>query len=122
MIKVTYNIFARPDLPADEVRTLWMEAHGALLKRHAETLGVVRYVQTLHAPSLVEARMARSRGADAAGPFGMAELYWASKESFEDSFVRPAALAAYRELLEDEKRFAARSVASPWVGVERVVF
>ncbi|MEI5682635.1 EthD domain-containing protein [Mesorhizobium sp. CCNWLW179-1] len=121
MIKITYSIFARPELSDEEVRTLWMEEHGALLQRHAKTLGIARYVQTLRVQHPIEGKMRRSRGTEMDGPFGMAELYWESMETLEDSFTRPAAVAAYRELLEDEKRFAARSVAAPWIGVERQV-
>ncbi|MBS7707835.1 EthD domain-containing protein [Chelatococcus asaccharovorans] len=121
MIKITYSIFARPDVPEGQIRTLWMDEHRALLQRRARARGIVRYVQTLRSPSPIELKIARARGVAFEAPSGMAELYWESIEALETSFERPEAIAAYRELLEDEKGFTARSVASPWIGTQRQV-
>ncbi|WP_195759786.1 EthD domain-containing protein [Paracoccus sp. S-4012] len=120
-IKITYAIYARPDLEAEEVRRLWMDEHGNMLRRHARTLGIVRYVQTLHTPHPSEQGMAEVRGATAELPFGTAELYWESLETYEASVASREGRQAYRELLEDERRFASHVVSSPWLGKEREV-
>ena len=121
MIKVTYTIFPRTDLPAEEVRIRWMEDHGARMEKHASALRVSRYVQTLRQPHPVDDSMAKVRGISKSEPLGMAEIYWRSLEDMEFSLTDPDARRAYRELIEDEKRFAAWSVSTPWIGVEREV-
>lgn len=120
MIKLAYMIFPRADLDREEARRLWMEEHGALMEKHAATLRVARYVQTPHVGHPLEQVMAAARGLEARPPLGMAEIYWASREDLEFSFEDRAARRAYRELVEDEKRFAVPSL-SPWLGVEREV-
>ena len=120
MVKLTYIIFPRPDLDRDEARRLWMEDHGALMEKHAATLRVVRYVQTPHVADPLEAVMASARGIECRSPLGMAEIYWASREDLEFSFQDRDGRRAYRELVEDEKRFATATL-SPWLGAEREV-
>ncbi|MCB1512250.1 MAG: EthD domain-containing protein [Hyphomicrobiaceae bacterium] len=122
MIKITYTVFPRVDLDYRTAMRLWMEDHGALVVRHAESLRLVRYVQTPRGVfAAVEAAMARSRSIDPPHPLGLAELYWNSREELDFSFTDPVARNAYRELLEDEKRFAEWKLSSPWIGEERVV-
>ncbi len=120
MLKLTYVISPRPDLDREEARRRWMEDHGALMEKHAATLRVARYVQTPHVANPLEEVMASARGIEHRSPLGMAEIYWASREDFEFSFQDREARRAYRELIEDEKRFAAASL-SPWLGFEREV-
>lgn len=122
MIKITYLIFGREDLAADDIKRLWMIEHGAMVQRLAPRIRLARYVQTIRTPHPLENVMARSRNLNADLPFGMAELSWETLEDLEFSFRDDQAINAYREMLEDEKRFASRSVAStPWIGVEREV-
>ena len=120
MIKLTYLIFPRADIDRDKARRFWMEDHGALMKKHAATLRVVRYVQTPHVGHRLEQMMAAARGVEMRVPLGMAEIYWASREDLEFSFEDRAARRAYRELVADERRFAAMSL-SPWIGIENEV-
>ena len=122
MIKITYSVFPRADLSHETAIRLWMEEHGDLVRRHAATLRLARYVQTPRgAFGAIEAKMAAARGMQADGPLGLAELYWANREDLYFSFEDPDARRAYRELVEDEKRFAALGRSSPWIGEERVV-
>ena len=122
MIKITYTIFPRPDLTAEEARGRWLDDHGALMRKHAKTLRVVRYVQTPRIADPIEETMAAARGIESPAPLGMAEIYWASRQDLEASYTDAAGRRAYRELVEDEKRFAAWTMSSPWVGTEREVF
>lgn len=121
MIKITYSIFARKDLAPDVVRSRWMDDHGVMVLRFAGQLRLARYVQTLRTPHKLEAVMSASRKQSAEYPFGMAELYWNSREDLEWSFTDGDARECYRQLLEDEKRFAERGEWMPWIGTERVV-
>lgn len=121
MIKITYTIFPRNDLTRGEARLRWMRDHGNLMRKHASALRIARYVQTPNLDDPVEEKMAFARGLETARPLGLAEIYWTSREDLEFGFRDPAARQAYRELIEDEKRFAAWSLSSPWVGEEREV-
>ncbi|WP_180899113.1 EthD domain-containing protein [Martelella soudanensis] len=121
MIKITYSIFARKDLAPDIVRSRWMDEHGDMVRRFSEKLRLARYVQTLRTPHRLEGVMAASRNQPAQYPFGMAELYWRSREDLEWSFTDADARECYRQLLEDEKRFAERTEWMPWIGAEHVV-
>ncbi len=120
MIKLTYLIFPRDDLDREQARKLWVEDHGAMMQRHASTLRVARYVQTPHVPHPLNEAMAAVRGVEHRMPLGLAEIYWASQDDLEFSFRDPDGRRAYRELVEDEKRFAAPFLA-PWLGFQREV-
>jgi hypothetical protein len=120
MVKLTYLIFPRPDLARDEARRRWMYDHGALMEKHRSTLRIARYVQTPHVDDPLEAVMAAVRGVLPQSPLGMAEIFWESRDDLEHSFKDRDGRRAYRELVEDEKRFAAASF-SPWLGFEREV-
>lgn len=120
MIKLTYVLFARDGLELAAARHLWLEEHGAMMRRHASLLRVARYVQTPRVVHPLEAVMARTRGLDVPLPLGMAEIYWATQADLEFSFADPVARSAWRELVTDEGRFA-KAQQPPWIGEERVV-
>ncbi|ATI43674.1 hypothetical protein CBW24_16080 (plasmid) [Pacificitalea manganoxidans] len=122
MIKIIYSAFPRAD-PSDQTAIqLRMEEHGDLVKRHAGALRVAQNVRTPRGDlGVIETIMAAPRGMEPDGPLGLAEHYGANSEDLDFSFQDRDARRAYRDLLEDEKRFAAPGRSSPWVGQERVV-
>jgi uncharacterized protein (TIGR02118 family) len=118
MIKLVYCLRRLPRLTRAEFQRYWRETHGPLVRKHAEVLGVLRYVQahTLEDPMNVVLR--QGRGAQEEYD-GVAELWWESRESFTRAFSSPAAQAAARELLEDERAFIDMSRSSLWIAEER---
>ena len=48
MIKIVFCLRRKPGLSPDEFDRTWREDHAPLVKQHAETLGIRRYVQTIH--------------------------------------------------------------------------
>lgn len=120
MIKLTYLIFPRDDLDREVARKRWVEDHGDMMLKYASLLRIVRYVQTPHVPHPLNEGMAAVRGVEHRMPLGLAEMYWASQDDLEFSFRNPDGRRAYRELVEDEKRFA-EPVLAPWMGFEREV-
>ncbi len=46
MVKLIYCITRKPGMSVDEFQRYWRETHGPLVRRHATTLRIRRYVQT----------------------------------------------------------------------------
>jgi uncharacterized protein (TIGR02118 family) len=104
MVKLVFCLRRLPQLSRAEFQRYWLDRHGPLVRSHAATLGIRRYVQTHtdHAP-LGDA-VAASRGAPDAYD-GVAELWWDSAEALAAATATPEGAAAGRALLEDERRF-----------------
>jgi uncharacterized protein (TIGR02118 family) len=101
MTHLVFCLRRLPHLSADEFKRYWREVHAPLVREHARTLGIRRYVQS-HA--LDEAAVAHLRAGRGSGePFdGIARLWFdAAKAGAPDAQVALAAQA----LLDDERRF-----------------
>jgi uncharacterized protein (TIGR02118 family) len=117
MIKLVYCLRRRPDLSLEEFQRYWRETHGPLVRSHAATLRIKRYVQTHTLPGALTDAVRRSR--DSAEPYdGVAELWWDSAEDFAAGASTPEGRAAARELLEDERRFIDFARSSLWIAEE----
>lgn len=104
MIKVIFCLRRLPGMSRGEFQHYWRKVHAPLVARHADVLGIRRYVQshTLDDPAF--ARIAATRGGASAYD-GVAEL-WIEELSAPQSSERAAqAKLARQELLDDEKRF-----------------
>ncbi len=77
MIKLVFCVRRLPHLSLEQFQRYWLETHGPLVRRHAATLRIKRYIQVHTLDSPVNEAMRRSRGA--AEPYdGVAELWWDS--------------------------------------------
>ena len=45
MIKLTFCIYRLPHMSQEEFLSYWLDTHGPLVKKHASTLNVRRYLQ-----------------------------------------------------------------------------
>ena len=115
MIKLSYFIRRQPAWQRENFHTHWRENHAALIKKHAATFGLQRYVQ-LHA-----AEDPRNQP-DKTSPLpfdGVAELWFDSMDAFEAGDQdRQRAVA---ELLEDERTFIDLPNSPMWLAEEHVV-
>jgi uncharacterized protein (TIGR02118 family) len=93
-----------PHLSREEFQRYWRERHGALVKRHATTLRIRRYVQHHTALDPANDGLRASRGGPEAYD-GIAELQWESQEALASALGTAEGRAAGQELLEDERRF-----------------
>jgi len=120
MIKLAFPLHRRKELTREEFQAYWRETHAALVTKHAEVLGIKRYVQ-LHARSTaIDEGMRAARGAPE--PFdGIAELWFESEAAIAESFKNPDAVAAGQELIEDERRFIDLERSPLWLGEENEV-
>jgi hypothetical protein len=99
----------RSDLTRAEFQKYWREVHGPLVARHAELLGIYRYVQ-MHTPD-APPPLDELRG-PMAEPFdGIAELWWEAERAQGSDETRKAAL---RALVEDERNFIDIASSSKW--------
>jgi uncharacterized protein (TIGR02118 family) len=120
MIKLIFCVRRQPQLSLGEFQRYWLENHGPLVRKHARTLGIRRYVQVHTLDSPANEAMRRSR--EAGEPYdGVAELWWESVEAMAAATASPEGRDAGRELLEDERKFIDLARSALWVGREHEV-
>ncbi|MGB3810425.1 MAG: EthD domain-containing protein [Parvibaculum sp.] len=125
MIKITYCLTRKPGMTPEAFQHYWLNIHAPLVARHRKALRIARYVQlhtgTFDATDVI--RMSRVGGKLENAPAiydGVAQLWWATAEDLAAS--TPEALAAGRELLEDEAKFIDFTKSPLWFGEEKVIF
>jgi uncharacterized protein (TIGR02118 family) len=119
-MKVIYCLRRLPGLTPEEFRRYWLDVHGPLVRTHQQVLRIVRYVQvhTHYGPFLDKLRAFRG----SPEPFdGVAEIWYESLEALETLGHDPAARAASRKLLEDERRFVDSARSPIWIGAEHTI-
>ncbi len=121
MIKLVFTLRRRDGLSREEFQRYWREQHAPLVKRHADTLRIRRYVQTHAGDTDLDALLATSRGSEPGFYDGVAELWWDSVEDLVAAYSTEAGQVAGGELLEDEQRFIDLPRSPLWLGEETVV-
>jgi uncharacterized protein (TIGR02118 family) len=121
MIKMVFTLRRREDMTREEFQRYWREQHAPLVKRHADTLRIRRYVQVHASDTDLDAAIAGPRGSEPRFYDGAAELWWDSLEDLVAAFTSEAGQAAGEELLADERRFIDLPRSPLWLGEENVV-
>lgn len=120
MVKLVFCLKRLPELSLADFQRYWLETHGPLVRRHAATLRIKRYIQVHTLDSPVNEAMRAGRGAGE--PYdGVAELWWDSVQDLAGATASPEGRAASRELFEDERRFIDFSRSAVWVGEEHSI-
>ena len=121
MIKLVFCLRRKPGMTLAEFQDYWLNQHGPLVRSHAETLRIKRYVQThtLDDPATQQA-MARARGAPE-NYDGVAELWWDSREDMAAGVATPEGRAVSLALLEDERRFIDHGSSPLWLAEEHAI-
>ncbi|KCZ62670.1 hypothetical protein L53_11265 [Hyphomonas sp. L-53-1-40] len=119
MIKLTFCLRRLPHLSREEFQRYWREQHAPLVAKHAETLGILRYVQCHTGHNELNDAMQGSRGGPKAYD-GVAELWFESEESMAANSSEEVAKAG-AELLEDEKKFIDLASSPLWFGEEHAI-
>jgi len=102
MVHLIFCLRRLPHLSRAEFQRYWRETHAPLVKAHAGTLGITRYVQA-HTIDPPGTQGIAARGAP--DPYdGVAEI-WLDLETLQSAMNRAGALEAGRILLADERRF-----------------
>ena len=104
MVTITYCLRRKPGLSREAFLHYWHHTHAPLVARHADTLGILRYVQKHALPDAYAEDLREGRGAPA-GFDGVAEISFASLDSLAAAGSNPGFAEAARALLEDEAEF-----------------
>ncbi len=121
MIKLVFTLRRREGMTRQEFQRYWREQHAPLVRRHAETLHIRRYVQVHLRETDFDDAISSPRGSQPRFYDGVAELYWDNLDDLAAAFTTEAGQAAGRELLEDELRFIDLPSSPLWLGEENVV-
>ncbi|MEJ7717280.1 MAG: EthD domain-containing protein, partial [Thermoleophilaceae bacterium] len=119
MIKLAFTLRRRPDLSREQFQRYWREQHAPLVRGHAETLRIRRYVQ-LHTRETAADEGLREHRSHEEPYDGVAELWFDSVEDLMAAFGNPEGQTAAAELLEDEARFVDLQRSPIWLGEENV--
>ena len=109
------------DLSAQDFHDYWLNSHGPLVCKHAEAMGMQRYIQSHTLDSEHNEILRESRETEESFD-GLAEVWWTSLEDFEKALAQPAAQSAARALLEDEARFIDFSRSSIFMAREHSLY
>ena len=119
MIKVSYFIRRLPGWTPQAFLEYWRKSHAALIRRHAETFGIVRYVQIHpHPHPRNEPSAAFPNPCD-----GIAELWFRDEAGVNEWFENrsAAARAAGKAIRADERKFIDRAHSPLLVGREEPI-
>jgi uncharacterized protein (TIGR02118 family) len=121
VVKLVFCLRRLPQLSLAEFQEYWFQKHGPLVRSHAETLRIRRYVQTHTLDNAgLQRGIASYRGAPEAYD-GIAELWWDSLDDLVQASATPEGRAASAELLEDERRFIDHARSPLWVAEEHEI-
>ncbi len=120
MIRLVYALRRLPNLSREEFQRYWHETHGPLVRQHAMTLRILRYVQVHTIEDPLDDALRASRGA--MEPYdGVAECWWKDREDLTTAFTTPEGQRAGAKLLEDERRFIDLPRSAVWFAKEHVI-
>ena len=121
MVKLTFCLKRKSGMSREEFQRYWREVHGPLVRSHARTLSIRRYVQMHSSTLALNDALRASRGAP--GEYdGVAELWWDSLAELEAALASPEGARAGAELLEDERKFIDLAASPLWLGEETTVY
>jgi hypothetical protein len=116
MLKTVYVLRRRREMSLEEFQKYWLEHHGPLVKSHAATLGIKRYIQVHTRPPQASPAQPDPLRGQMLPPFdGVAEL-WTDPESATGSDEERR--EARRALAEDEAKFIDFANSAVWRGEE----
>jgi uncharacterized protein (TIGR02118 family) len=120
LVKLVYCLRRLPNLSLAEFQRYWLATHGPMVRKHAQVLGIRRYVQVHTLDDEANQRLREGRAGTEAYD-GVAELWWESREALMKAFSSPEGQAAATELLEDERRFIDLARSSLWLAEEHPI-
>jgi uncharacterized protein (TIGR02118 family) len=120
MIKLVYCLRRKPEISPEEFRRYWLDQHAAIIKKHAKTLNLKRYVQTHPTPSALMDAFNKSREEP---PYdGIAEIWYDSVDDIKTASATPEGKAAAREIWTDEAKFIEGRTSPVMISVEHEIF
>lgn len=104
MIKLVMCVRRRADLSRAEFQDYWLNHHGPLFQKFAETYKAIRYIQshTINTPLNDNVKKARGMSEEYDG---IAEIWWESEKDFIEAISAPDGQEFRTIFLEDEAKF-----------------
>jgi uncharacterized protein (TIGR02118 family) len=122
MLKLIMCVKRKPGMSREEFDHHWRTQHAPLVLKHAEILGIRRYIQTVpYANPEAQQALQKTRGTLNVDFDGCAELWWDDLSSHLAARQTEQGLSALNELIEDERRFVDLVHSQLWYGEERVM-
>ena len=120
MVKLVFCLRRSSHLSRAEFQRYWREMHGPLVRRHAASLRIRRYVQVHTLEDALNDALRGTRGGPEAYD-GVAELWWESREALAAAIATPEGQRAGEELLDDERRFIDLARSPLWLAEEHPI-
>ena len=121
MIKVTFALRRREDLSIEEFHSYWLERHGPLLRRHAQALGIRRYVQSHTVATVLDGPLREVRSLDPEPFDGLAEIYFDSVQAVAGVLATEQGQLIGAELVADEQKFVDLDRSPIWLTEEHLI-
>ena len=120
MIKFIFCAKRHPDMSRSEFQEYWLNHHGPLFKKFADTYKAVRYVQshTIDTPLNKNIRTARGMTEEYDG---VGEIWWRSEEEFLSAINSPEGQKLRKIFVEDESKFINLSESSAFFTSEHIL-
>lgn len=121
MLKLTYCLRRREDVSPEEFHRYWLEQHAPLVKSFQQTMHASRYVQSHTVDPEINEGLRASRGSAPAYD-GITEVWWESREAFDQAMASEGGRQAALALLEDERKFIDFTASSLFMTEEHEIF
>ena len=120
MIKLVFCVRRHPDMSREQFQDYWLNHHGPLFQRFAETYRAVRYVQSHTMDSPLNENLKVSRGLSDEYD-GIGEIWWQSEKDFMEAITSPEGLELRKMFIEDEARFVNLGASTAFFTIEHVL-
>ncbi len=120
MIKFVFCAKRKQGLSRAEFQDYWLNHHGPLFKKFADTYKAVRYVQSHTLDTLLNENIKKSRGMSEEYD-GVGEIWWESEEDFLSAVNSPEGQKLRDMFVEDEARFIDQGASSAFFTYENVI-
>lgn len=122
MLKCVYCVRRLPSLSVEEFGDYWLNKHGPLVREHARTLGMKRYVQSHPVDNAALQAAGQAPRGISDSYDGLTEVWWESAEALAAALQTPEGQEANRILSEDEARFVDCASSALFFSTEHTIF
>jgi uncharacterized protein (TIGR02118 family) len=120
MIKLVMCVYRKPGLSRKQFHDYWLNHHGPLFQKFADTYKAQKYVQSHTIDSLLNENVRKSRGMSQEYD-GIAEIWWASETDFIEAISSPEGQKLRTVFLDDEAKFIDFSKSAAFFTEEHIL-
>ena len=120
MIKLVMCVCRRPELSREQFQKYWLNHHGPLFQKYAETYKAQKYVQSHTIDTPLNENVRKSRGMSQEYD-GIAEIWWESEKDFIEAISSPEGQKLRTVFLDDESKFLDFSKSAAFFTEEHIL-